>query len=205
MEKFLTAPGDYKNLLAYKKALCVFDGTIFFTRRFYKSGDRTIGQMEQAARSGKQNIIEGNVDGATSTYSNIHLLNIALGSLEELMEDYIDYLRINDLKRWSLEDYRCRQTRKVCAKHNEPEFYLNAFKTRSPETIANIMIVIIMQCITLTGRLLASRKREFLTKGGKKESMYKARVIYRSHTQNVLHDSVEEPIIAYGDDDTLPE
>lgn len=60
--------------------------------------------MEQAARSGKQNIIEGNVDGATSTYSNMHLTNIALGSLEELKEDYEDYLRVNNLERWTLDN-----------------------------------------------------------------------------------------------------
>lgn len=120
MDKFLNTPGDFKNLIAYKKAMCVYDGTIFFTRRFLRPGDRTIGQMEQAARSGKQNIVEGNVDGATSTYSNIHLINIAIGSLDELKEDYIDYLRCNNLRLWELEDDKCLRARTVCAKHNDP-------------------------------------------------------------------------------------
>ena len=100
MSNILTSPGDYKNLLAYHKAMCVFDGTIYFTRRFYRDGDRTIGQMQQAARSGKQNIIEGNVDGATSTYSNMHLLNIALGSLDELKEDFEDPTKTSESDRW---------------------------------------------------------------------------------------------------------
>ena len=79
MSNFLDSPGDFKNLIAYKKAICVYDGTKYFTQRFLKPGDRTIGQMEQAARSGKQNIVEGNVDGATSTYSNIHLITLGTG------------------------------------------------------------------------------------------------------------------------------
>lgn len=127
MAKFLNSPGDYNHLLVFQKAMCVYDGTIFFTRRFMKPGDRTVGQMQQAARSGKQNIVEGNVDGATSTHSNIHLLNIAIGSLEELKQDYLDFLRTNKMQIWKLEDFKCEQTRRVCRKHTEPEYYINAF------------------------------------------------------------------------------
>lgn len=201
MGNILSTPGDYNNLIAYKKAMCVFDGTIFFVRRFYRPGDRTIGQMEQAARSGKQNIVEGNVDGATSTYSNMHLLNIALGSLDELKEDYEDFLRVNNLQRWTLEDEKCIQARRVCAKHNEPEYYIKAFETRSVETIANIMIVVIMQCITLTGRLLASRKKDFIKNGGKKEELYRERKKYRDNN-NYLNAS--EPEVEYGTNEELP-
>lgn len=182
--------------------MCVYDGTIFFTRRFYKQGDRTIGQMEQAARSGKQNIVEGNVDGATSTYSNIHLLNIALGSLDELKEDYEDYLRVNNLQKWTLEDEKCKQTRRVCAKHNDPEYYTNAFEIRTAETIANIMIVLIMQCITLTGKLLASRKKDFIENGGKKEEMYRARKGYRDNNNNSYYANEHE--VEYGSNEELP-
>lgn len=198
----MSTPGDYNNLIAYKKAMCVFDGTIFFVRRFYRPGDRTIGQMEQAARSGKQNIVEGNVDGATSTYSNMHLLNIALGSLDELKEDYEDFLRVNNLQRWTLEDEKCIQARRVCAKHNEPEYYIRAFEARTAETIANIMIVVIMQCIKLTGRLLASRKEAFLKNGGKKEEMYRMRKSYRNHGNDSY--GASEPEVDYGNSDELP-
>lgn len=207
MNSILTTPGNYKNLLAYHKAKCVFDGTNYFTHRFYRAGDRTIGQMQQAARSGKQNIIEGNVDGATSTYSNMHLLNIAMGSLDELKEDFEDFLRVNGLQRWELNSDKCIQTRNVCARHNEPEYYLNAFEKRSAETIANIMIVIIMQCIALTGRLLASRKKQFLENGGKKEELYKARVEYRKSQHYYTYETQQqahEPEISYGIQDELP-
>ena len=202
MGSILSTPGDYNNLIAYKKAMCVFDGTIFFVRRFYRPGDRTIGQMEQAARSGKQNIVEGNVDGATSTYSNMHLLNIALGSLDELKEDYEDFLRVNNLQRWTLEDEKCIQARRVSAKHNEPEYYIKAFEVRSAETIANIMIVVIMQCITLTGRLLASRKKDFIKNGGKKEELYRKRKIYLENEANNFNAS--EPEVEYGTNEELP-
>ena len=202
MSNFLDSPGDFKNLIAYKKAICVYDGTKYFTQRFLKPGDRTIGQMEQVARSGKQNIVEGNVDGATSTYSNIHLINIALGSLDELKEDYIDYLRTNNLRLWELEEDKCKLARAVCAKHNEPEYYIRAFEARTAETIANIMIVVIMQCIKLTGRLLASRKEAFLKNGGKKEEMYRMRKSYRNHGNDSYDAS--EPEVDYGNSDELP-
>ena len=202
MDKFLNTPGDFKNLIAYKKAMCVYDGTIFFTRRFLRPGDRTIGQMEQAARSGKQNIVEGNVDGATSTYSNILLLNIALGSLDELKEDYVDYLRVNNLQKWALKSEKCKQARRVSAKHNESDFYIKAFENRTAETIANIMIVVIMQCIALTGKLLASRKKVFLENGGKKEEMYRERKKYRDST-NYSYDA-SEPEVKYGKNEELP-
>jgi len=201
MNNFMTSPGDYKNLLAYKKAVCVFDGTMFFTRRFYKQGDRTIGQMQQAARSGKQNIVEGNTDGATSTYSNMHLLNISLGSFDELKEDYLDYLRTNGLQIWGLNDEKCKQARRVCANHNEPEYYIKAFELRKAETIANIMIILIMQCIALTGRLLASRKKDFVENGGKKEEMYRERKKYRDTCNNCY---ASEPEVQYVADDELP-
>ena len=202
MCKILTSPGDFKNLIAYQKARCVYEGTIYFTKRFMKKGDRTVGQMEQAARSGKQNIIEGNVDGATSTYSNMHLLNIAIGSFDELKEDYFDFLRVNNLELWSLEDKKCQQARRVCAKHNEPDYYLEAFESRTAETIANIMIVIIMQCISLTGKLLESRRQHFLENGGKKEELYRERKKYRDNLPHNYFSS--EPEISYGGSDELP-
>ncbi len=202
MSKILTSPGDFKNLIAYQKARCVYEGTVYFTKRFMKKGDRTVGQMEQAARSGKQNIIEGNVDGATSTYSNMHLLNIAIGSFDELKEDYFDFLRVNNLEVWSLDNEKCQQARRVCAIHNDPDYYLNAFKTRSPEAIANIMIVVIMQCISLTGKLLESRRQDFLKNGGKKEELYRERKKYRDNLPHNYFSS--EPEISYGGSDELP-
>lgn len=202
MSNFLDSPGDFKNLIAYKKAMCVYDGTVFFTRRFYKAGDRTIGQMEQAARSAKQNIVEGNVDGATSTYSNLHLLNIARGSLAELKEDYEDYLRVNNLKQWAFNSDKCSQARRACAKHNDSGYYVEAFKNRTAETIANIMIIVVMQCLFLTTRLYDSKKVEFKKNGGKKEELFRVRKKYRDGVSDYYPAS--EPEVDYGNSDELP-
>lgn len=202
MSNFFKSLGDHRNLIAYQKAMCVYDGAVFFTRRFMKPGDRTTGQMEQAARSVKQNIVEGNIDGATSTYSNIHLLNIARGSLGELKEDFEDYLRTNNLSLWELNSDKCERARRVCAQHNESNYYIEAFEARTPETIANIMIIIIMQCLFLTTKLYESKKDDFLKNGGKKEEMYRMRKNYRDNTNSYF--TASEPEVEYGSSEELP-
>ncbi len=85
--------GNYRELLSYQKAEIIFDLTFDFTTRFLAKGDRTIDQMRQAARSGKQNILEGSKASRTSTETELKLTNVARASLEELLADYEDYLR----------------------------------------------------------------------------------------------------------------
>jgi len=87
-EKFIPAHGGYQNLLSFQKARIVYDGTVRFCGRFLKGADRTTDQMIQAARSGKQNIIEGSLASGTSKETEIKLTNVARASLEELLEDY---------------------------------------------------------------------------------------------------------------------
>ena len=93
--------GGYKRLLTYRKSDIIFQGTMVFTRRFLHHGDRTIDQMVQAARSGKQNIIEGSEASATSKETELKLTNVAKASLEELLEDYLDYLKTHQLAEWA--------------------------------------------------------------------------------------------------------
>ncbi|MDA8240910.1 MAG: four helix bundle protein [Nitrospiraceae bacterium] len=88
--------GDYKNLLSYQKSEVIYQITYRFCERFLKKGDRTIDQMVQAARSGKQNIVEGSKAATTSKEMEIKLTNVARASLEELLEDYRDYLKVRD-------------------------------------------------------------------------------------------------------------
>ncbi len=92
-EKLIHPVGNYRNLLSYKKTEVIFEMTYFFCNKFLQAGDRTIDQMVQEARSGKQNIIEGCAASATSSKTEIKLVNVAKASLQELLEDYIDYLR----------------------------------------------------------------------------------------------------------------
>ena len=97
---FLPNKGAYRNLIAYKKAECVYDVTYLFVNNFLSKGDRTIDQMVQAARSGKQNIVEGCAARTTSTETELKLINVAKASLQELLVDYEDYLRVRNLSLW---------------------------------------------------------------------------------------------------------
>ena len=95
-EGFLPKTGNYRELLSYRKAEVIYDFTFRFCERFFARGDRTIDQMVQGARSGKQNIVEGSKASVTSTESELKLTNVARASLEELLNDYEDFLRVRD-------------------------------------------------------------------------------------------------------------
>ena len=97
---FIPPHGGYRNLITYKKAEIIYDGTVYFTGRFFKKYDRPIDQMVQAARSGKQNIAEASMASGTTKETEIKLTNVARASLEELLIDYEDFLRTKKLKQW---------------------------------------------------------------------------------------------------------
>jgi four helix bundle suffix protein len=174
-KSFLPQKGNYKGLVAYKKAECIYDITYHFAHRFLERSDRTIDQMIQAARSGKQNIAEGCVASTTSTESEIKLINVAKASFQELLADYEDYLRVRGLEQWNEADERCVQTRQLCSQHNESDYYRQQLPERSDETIANIAITLIHQEDYLLYRLIQRSQQDFLEKGGIKEKMYSAR------------------------------
>lgn len=111
---FLPQKGNYKQLIVYRKAECIYDITFHFAHRFLEHSDRTIDQMIQAARSGKQNIAEGSAASTTSSEMELKLINVAKASLQELLVDYEDYLRVRGLEQWSEDDERYQRTRKVC-------------------------------------------------------------------------------------------
>lgn len=178
---FLDQRGDYHSLIAFKKAECIYDITYHFAHRFLKIGDRTIDQMVQAARSGKQNLAEGYIDGVTSTEMMIKLINVNRGSLHELCLDYEDYLRVRNLRQWSYDDPRCRQTRAFCRTHLDSADYRERIPSRSDETIANIAITLIHQEDVLLKGYIEWLKRKFLANGGFKEQMYRARTQYRGY------------------------
>lgn len=182
--QFIDQRGDYHSLKAYKKAECIYDITFFFAHRYLKEGDRTIDQMVQAARSGKQNLAEGYIDGITSKEMAIKLINVNRASLHELLLDYEDYLRVRELEKWAFDDDRCRRTRAFCREHLDSSVYREAIKVRSDETIANIAITLIHQEDVLLRGLIEWLKRDFLTHGGIREEMYRARTQYRRSGTN---------------------
>lgn len=120
---FLHQKGNYRDLIVYQKAECIYDITYYFAHTFLKSGDRTIDQMIQASRSGKQNIAEGSAAGTTSAETEIKLLNVARASLQELLIDYEDYLRVRSLCKWDIKDERSIKTHRLCSLHNDTEYY----------------------------------------------------------------------------------
>ncbi len=179
--EFLPQRGNYENLAVYKLATCIYAVTYYFANAFFPKGDRTIDQMVQAARSGKQNIAEGSVDGNTSTEMEIKLMNVARGSMHELKADYEDYLIHNGLEKWSSDDPRTAATRQFCKANSDPNVFIAKAKERSPETIANITLTMIHQYDYLMVRLIESIKRRFLENGGIKEQMFNARKKYRNY------------------------
>ena len=180
-QPFLPHGGSYKNLIAYQKAECVYDVTFYFAHHFLEKGDRTIDQMVQAARSGKQNIAEGAAAGNTSKETEIKLTNVAKASLQELLVDYEDFLRVRGLKQWQPNDTRLAQAKRACAAHNDSEFYRAALPERSAETIANIAITLIHQTDWLLNKLIEKLEIQFVKNGGVKEQMTKARKEYRGY------------------------
>ena len=184
-KEFIRQDNNYKTLKAFQKAECVYDVTYYFANKFLTKGDRTIDQMVQAARSGKQNLAEGNIDGVTSKEMEIKLTNVNRASLHELLLDYEDYLRVRGLEQWSYNDPRCVQTREFCKRHLDSAVFREKIKDRSDETIANIAITLIHQCDVLIKGLIEWQKKNFLENGGIKEEMYRARKAYRdSHGFN---------------------
>lgn len=182
-KSFIPLRGNYRALIVYQKAECIYDVTYYFAHKYLEKGDRTIDQMVQAARSGKQNIAEGSAASTTSRETELKLINVAKASLQELLIDYEDYLRVRELEQWQPDDARYQQTRAVLAKHNDSAYYREAIKIRSAETIANIAITLIHQTDTMLIRLIEKLKQQFVEQGGIREEMAKARQNYRNNNK----------------------
>lgn len=174
---FIPPHGNYQELLSYQKAEVIYDLTFRFCGRFLKKSDRTIDQMVQAARSGKQNIVEGSKASGTSKEMEIKLTNVARASLEELLEDYRDFLRVRDWAIWDKDSKEARYVRKLGAKpHVTFEAYREFCETRPAEVVANIAICLIHQANYLLDQQLRRLEQDFLKEGGLRERMTRARL-----------------------------
>lgn len=183
-EGFIPTHGGYRKLFAYQKAEIIYDGTVYFTRRFFRQYDRTIDQMVQAARSGKQNIAEASMASATSKETEIKLTNVARASLEELMIDYEDFLRINKLPLWDKEHRLVKRFREVNRTPNATyDTYKRAIENESPEICANSLICLIKIVTYLLKQQIKSLETDFINNGGLRERMTKARIEKRNRSQ----------------------
>ena len=179
-KSFMPQQGDYRKLIVYRKAECIYDITYHFAHAYLEKGDRTVDQMVQAARSGKQNIVEGSQAATASRETEIKLYNVAKASLHELLADYEDFLRVRDMEIWPKDSPKAVRTRAVCRAHADSAYYRGRIKVRSAETTANIAIILIHQVDYLMERLIEAAKRRFLTQGGIREEMTRARLNYRN-------------------------
>jgi four helix bundle suffix protein len=178
---FLPPRGNYCGLLSYQKAEVIYDLTYRFCQRFLARGDRTIDQMVQAARSGKQNIAEGSKASVTSTETEIKLTNVARASLEELLIDYRDFLRVRDQRLWAKDSKEALYVRKLGhGTHVTYETYREICESRPAEVVANVAICLIHQANYLLDQQIRRLEQNFVKEGGIRERMTKARLEYRN-------------------------
>lgn len=180
-ETFIPPHGGYQNLLSYRKAEIVYDATVRFCERFLTKRDRTYDQMIQAARSGKQNIIEGSMASGTSKETEIKLTNVARASLEELLADYRDFLRLRGVAEWP-KDHRF--VKRLQELNRQPNFNYETFKEAvehpDPAICANAIIGLIKVTNYLLDRQLHQLEQAFVHEGGLRERMTRARLKERA-------------------------
>jgi len=168
--------GGYGDLASYKMSEIVFDGTVFFCNRYINIRSRTHDQMWQSARSGKQNIAEGSQVSGTSKKSELKLVSVARGSLEELKKDYEDFLRNGKLEIWDKNDARAQEIRRLAyAENRSYETYRSHFEGKSSEVAANALLCVTHQACYLLDRQLAALDAAFLENGGFTERLYRMR------------------------------
>ena len=177
---FLPQHGHYRHLRVYQVTEIIYDITYYFTQHYLSKGDRTVDQMVQAARSGKQNIAEGNQAAATSSETEIKLTNVAKASLEELLDDYEDYLRVRNLQQWGNLHPRYEKMRQYARSEQIKKDYADKIRQMNDEEIANLCITLIHQAMYMLHKLLVTMQNRFVTEGGIKERMYQSRTSYRS-------------------------
>lgn len=167
----------YKDMSFFRQAEIIHDFTVEFTQKYIDYKSRTRDQMDQAARSGKQNIAEGYLQ--KSIEGKLKLVGVARGSLEELLNDYLDYLRQHQLTIWDKDDPRSLAIRKIAYKiyksYNDYKDYISP-----PETAANTMVILINQTNQLLDQKLRWTEEKFVKEGGFRENLLQKRLRYRN-------------------------
>lgn len=186
-EGFIPAHGGYAKLLSYGKAEIVFDATVYFGRRFLDKRDRTLDQMVQAARSGKQNIIEGSLASGTSKEMELKLTNVARASLEELLADYRDFLRGHGLQEWTKDHPYAQRLREM---NRDPDATYETFRKGIEHDDVDICVNVIIGLVRVTNYLLDQQirrlEKDFLREGGLRERMTRARLSERDRQRASL-------------------
>jgi restriction system protein len=184
-ENLIPAHGGYRKLKSYQTAEIIFDLTVEFCNQFLSNSSnatyrsyRTYDQMIQAARSGKQNIAEGSMASGTSKKTEIKLMNVARASLEELLVDFEDFLRVNNFSLWVKDNPLAQEIRKLAYK-TDKSYQTYATYLNSAESFANTAICLIHQANFLLDRQLKSLSEDFIQNGGFTERLYNQRIEQR--------------------------
>lgn len=186
MKPVLRKQANWEDLYFYQKSNVLYQLTFVFTKRFLTRGDRTIDQMVQAARSGKQNIVEGSADGVTSMEMELKLLNVARSSIKELKEDYEDYITSRRLQRWKPGHERYDGMLQYCRKHNRIEDYQDYFEKWTDEEMANIALTLCHMVDRMMTTYQKQLEETFIKEGGIKERMTAARLGYRTNQREEI-------------------
>jgi four helix bundle suffix protein len=181
---FIPPHGGYQKLLSYQRAEVVYDATVRFCERYFHRRDRTVDQMVQAARSGKQNIIEASVASGTSKETEIKLTNVARASLEELLADYRDFLRTRGCAEWEKHHpYARRLAQLVRTPGATYATFQKAVEHADAAIAANAIIGLIKVTTYLLDRQIRSLEQAFVEQGGLRERMTRARLNHRHHNR----------------------
>jgi four helix bundle suffix protein len=179
--KFIPPHGEYQKLLSFQRAEIVYDATVKFCADLFDRRDRTVDQMVQAARSGKQNIVEASMASGTSKETEIKLTNVARASLEELVTDYRDFLRKHGLSEWRKDDAYVRRLRTLTRTPNANyETFRKAVENPDPGIRVNAIIGLIKVTNYLLDQQLRRLEADFVEQGGLREAMTRARLDHRA-------------------------
>lgn len=175
-DRLILPHGGFRKLKSYRNAEIVYDATVAFCDRFVDRRSRTHDQMVQAARSGKANIAEDSAAAGTSKKTELKLVSVARASLEELLEDYCDFLRQRGWRLWDRDDARAKQIRNLAwAEDRSYRTYKTYIEEATPEVAANTMICLVHQTNYLLDRQLRQLEQQFLAEGGFTERLYEMR------------------------------
>jgi len=189
--------GGYRTTCSFQTATIIYDATYWFCEKFLDARSRTVDQMVQAARSGRQNIAEGSRAAATSSQTELRLLNVARSSLEELLLDYEDFLRHRHLAQWPPDAPEALAVRQVPRKskndssdltdltdHQRWALYAPWLEHAAPAVRANATICLVHQANYLLDQQIAALERAFIEDGGYSEQLATARLAERQKKKN---------------------
>lgn len=184
-ENLIPPRGGYRKLKSYQTAEIIYDLTVKFCNRYVRTNRtnksyRTYDQMVQAARSGKQNIAEASQASGTSKKTELKLLGVARASLEELLQDYEDFLRQQNLNLWPKDSLEAHTVRRLAYRSNRSYKTYTGFLSK-PDKAANCLLCLINQANFLLDRQMHALEKDFLEKGGFTERLYHSRKSYRAY------------------------